>query len=310
MLTRGPILLEAMIMWRWFAGVAVLALTCAWSEAGEPPAKHTLKPQYREGMVLSYRWDLQGRAAWSPQRDDIDWLQGQTHFEFDLVGRTLRDDGSLTFLVQGSRLAAEGESNKGKLGIEATPDKARLRVNHEWTKWGDLTPLRHEMTITLGSLFDAKLSTGLGPLAPYFLPQVDWKLWHLATRLPDKPVAVGDAWEHEFDWPVPHASKVPLHVQARWTVLDLKTYKGAKVLPVRLEARLSVSDAPWVLDNGERVQMRAAVYEALATAYWHLEQGVLCYADAAQKLTAYAQSPDTRRFEHEATSKLELVGAR
>lgn len=282
----------------------LVSLVCA------DEAKVLIKPQYREGMVLSYRWDLAGRSAWNPPQDDVDWLEGTTRFEFDLQGKTLRDDGSLTFEIQGKHLAAEGQSNKGKLGVEATPDKARLRVNHEWTKWHEHTPLRHEMTVTLGNRFEPRLSTGLAAMIPYFLPQVDWRFWTMATSAPKDAVKVGDSWEQEFQWPVPWASRIPLNVKARWTVLAAKMYKGQRVIPIRLEARLTTSDAPWVLDNGDRVQIRSAVYEARGTAYWHEERGILCYADVAEQLTAYAQPPDTRRLEHQATSKLELLGAR
>lgn len=289
--------------------------------AEDPPAEparpvYHIRPQYREGMTLNYQWRLSGGSLWSPPRDGVDWASGQTDFRFVLRAKTVRDNGACTFDLTGQSLEATGKSNKGTLGIEATPEKARLKINNDWTKWSDQTPLDPPMTVTLGPRFQATYGTGLEPIAIYFLPNVDRRFWYLLTTAPAEPVSVGQKWETEFELPLPGASprggpaSKPLQVRALWEVEPIMTYRGQKVLPIRLRARLQFDPTPIVLPNGDKVMLRQGVYEATGRTMWHTTNGILCYAEARERLDASADGPDARQLKHDARSTLELTAAR
>ncbi len=92
----------------------------------------TIHPQFKEGMRLAYRWQMAGKSAWAPPQQGVDYVGGETNFAFTLVGKTLRDDGSMTFNVFGDTLKAQGENNKGRIGVEANAKQARLLLNNSW----------------------------------------------------------------------------------------------------------------------------------------------------------------------------------
>jgi len=298
------------------AGWAVLTLIMVLvggslpAQADAPAGPITIRPQYKEGMALAYHWKMAAKTGWLPAQQGVDFVAGETDFVFTLAGKTLRDDGSMTFRVLGDTLHAKGESNKGRIGVEATAKQARLLLNNSWFGPSNNTPLAHEITITLGSRFEGKLGTGLEHIAPYFLPSIDHTFWSRLTEAPEAALTVGQAGEKSFEWPLPGTSSKPVDVKAAWKVEAPRLYRGQRVLPIRLAAKLELDNTPAVLANGDKINLKHAVYEAEGVAYWHLEKGILCYAEAQEKCAGFAAAPDQRKIAHLATSTLELINPR
>ncbi len=162
----------------------------------------------------------------------------------------------------------------------------------------------------MGRRFEGKFGTGLEHIAIYFLPGVDRTFWYLLTTAPTDAVTPGQKGETTFLWPLPGTSSKPVEVKAVWKVDAPRMYHNERVLPIHLTARLELDNTPVVLLNGDRVNLKQALYEAQGVAYWHIEKGILCYAQAEEKCAGNAQAPDPRKIAHLAKSTLEFLGAR
>lgn len=275
---------------------------------GEPI---NLRPQYKVGQTLTYCWDIKSNSSWLPKKSDTDWAQSQVAFNFDLACKAVRDNGHATFDVNGHQLKAEIEGEKGKIGIDATDDKAKILLNGNWVSNTERTPLQHEVTVTMDERFRYRYGTGLRHLALYFAHQVDGRFWTMLTAAPDKPVRVGQEWQDSFEMPIPGASTdKPLQVDGRWKVVGWTTFRGQKVLSIALAARLKLDDTDVTLRNGDRVHLVTGSFEAQGQAYWHPQTGILMRAAAEQSFNAKADRPNQRMLKSHATSVLELKQAR
>jgi hypothetical protein len=300
---RSTTLIAAILLLSSVAGSVATRADAPAAAAAQPIA---IQPQLKEGMRLTYRWRLSGKTAWLPAQQGTDYAAADTDFLFTLVGKTLREDGSLTMALLGQSLRASGESNKGKIGIEAGPVQAKVFVGGQWWGPSNNSPLANEITVTVGPRFEGKFGTGMQNLAIYFLPSVDPTLWLLLTTAPAEPVTPGQTWEKKFSWPLPGASSKPVDVTATWKVDAPKQYLGQRVLPIHVTARLDMADSHLLLQNGDKVHLKQAMYQADGVAYWHIEKGILCYADMQEKFNGSAVPPDLRKIGHLAKSTLEL----
>lgn len=289
-----------------------LSFTLQAQNQASPPAERVLlRTQFTEQTALKYRWQLSARSAWQPMVDGTTWLRTQTDFTFTMQMRALREDGSATLGILGQSLISEGESDKGMIGIQADRNRARWKVRGAWAVWNDNTPLKHDMSITLGPRWQVVKATGLEHLAVYFMPQVDRSFWDRLTMMPEPAVAPGDQLHDQLanlEVPGGGPGNQPLQMTLQWQVQKPLKYKGVMVLPIRQSAQMLLEDSPLTLDNGITVDIKRGSYEIRGVAYWQTDQGILMYAKAEQALDA--RTTDHKRYQNLASSELELLSAR
>ena len=294
---------------------AVLLAASGTGAVAQDAAKVTVRPIYETGRMLQYRLRLSGATAWAPTIEGIRWGKMQTDFTFVLATKTLRrvglHKGCCTFRLLGEHLRSVGEGPKGAFGVDATRRRTQVKVKDRWqVSVADRSPLRKDMTMTFGPRGGYRFGTGLLPVAIYMLPSVDHRFWTVLTIAPIREVGPGDSWEHEFDFPVPGAKGKPLKLTGTWQVTGWETYRGRKVLAMALQAALELKDSELVLRNGDRIHVTGGTYRASGTAKWDVAGGVLCFAEASQKLLVQADRPTKRALRSEARSTLELLAAR
>ena len=300
-----------------YVGCALLAaalggLLVAMAPGGDakPPEKVTVRPRYEEGRVLRYNLKLSGAAAWAPNPKGIQWGRMATDLTAVLKTKTIRDTGACTFELLGEHLRSAGQGPEGKIELEATREKVRIRINDRVETDLKKSPLARPMTMTFGPLGAFRYGTGLAPLAPYLLAHVDRRFWTLLTVAPLKPVGPGDSWEDEFDLAVPGGKGTPLHLKGQWKCLGWQTYRRQKVLAFALSARLTLKDSDLLLKNGDRVHVTSGTYAADGKVLWDVEHGQLCSASAEQKLLVKADKPVPRALRSEVRCTLSLLQAR
>lgn len=293
-------------------GSATAAVDAAPGEAGAPAdaARVLIRHHHDRGRALRYRLRLSGSATWTPGGRQLQTNSARTDFTFALRPKALRTDGGCTFAVLGEHLASRVEGPEGALTVDATPDGATVAAGKRRKLRWDANPFEREMTITIGPDGTFQFGTGLGPIVVFLLPHADHRFWSLLTRAPPDPIGPGDHWEEQFDLAAPGAAGRPLAVEAAWEVLGWRHFGGERVLALSLKARLSLAGTELLLNNGDLVQVTRAVGEASGTAFWHTGRGVLCHAEARQRLRIQIDRPVPRalRSEHECALKLLELG--
>ena len=288
--------------------VAPLALAAPVSVDENPPV--LVRPKYEPGRMLRYRLRLSGATAWTPAPRGVDWGKMTTDFTGVLNTKVIRDSGACTFDLIGEKLQAVGEGPNGKIQVEATRQKARIRIGDKIVTDADKSPLAKPMTMTFGSRGAYLYGTGLAPLAIYTLPHVDRRFWLLLTVAPPQKVAPGDNWEVAFDFAVPGGKGKPLNVKAKWNALGWQTYRRQKVLAMTLAADLNLKDSYMLLKNGDRVHVHSGTYKASGKVLWDVEHGQLCSAEARQKILIKVDKPTPRALRSECSSSLKLLAAK
>jgi len=277
------------------------------------PEGITIAPKYEEGMRLSYRWKIDAKLSGEHPREDIDAGELETEFVFDLVAKTVRLRGGCTFDVEPKTLKSMAGQGYEKIGIDATPSGAKHFWDHEWHRRVDRTPLPQPMTVTLGPRFEYQFGTRVGHLGKFFLGLGDPRLWIALTTAPKKDMVSGKIEEQQWNLPVPGAQGKPLSVQFGRRVIGVKRYRGSSVLVLELAGRMDLAGSDLTLKNGDQVLVDRGRYVARGVAFWHIDKGVLCYADAEQSLVGQGQkksSGSSWSMDWRAKSTLELTGAR
>jgi len=295
------------------AAVAAALIWAGLAQAQGPP-KVKVRPVYEDGRALRYNLKLSGATAWAPTAKGLRWGKMQTDFTFVLATKAVRTaglhKGSCTFRLGGEHLRSTGQGPEGAFGVDATRTTTRAKVKDRWqVTVQDRSPLRKDMTLTLGPLGGVRFGTGLAPIAIYFLPHVDHRFWTLLTVAPVREVAPGDGWEQDFDLPVPGTEGKPLELTGRWQVEGWESYRGRRVLGLTLSASMRLADTNLRLRNGDLIHVVSGSYQADGKAQWDVDAGVLCFATASQKLLATADKPSKRALRHEAECTLKLLAA-
>lgn len=267
-----------------------------------------IEPTFRVGDRFHYTWHLENELSWSPAVKGADWVTMSTDFEFFLDAKYLHDDGGCLFEMDGKNLKSVAESAKGKLGLRATPTEASLLLGKKWLKPGPNTPLSKPMSVTLGKRFQVTSATGLESIALFFLPGVDPRVWFAMTTAPPGELSVGDAWEHEFDLPIPGAEGEPIHAVITIEVAGVETTKDGPVLTVRATGELNLADTDVPMKDGRTLHILHGRYEAVGVAKWDGKRGILRFAEVEQSLRATTDKPETHRLASKAISKLTLQG--
>lgn len=306
-MTRWPIGRLTVVALAMAAGAVSVAVG---QEGNKQPAKVLVRPAYKEGRLLRYRLKLSGATVWTPDARELEWGKRNTDFTFVLRGKTLRQTGACTFELLGQSLRSAAEGPKGKVEVEASPEKAKIKANGKWATSRTHNPLHKEMTVTFGPRGAYRFGTGLWRIAVYLLPHVDVRFWTLLTSAPENEVGPGDSWHEEFQLPVPGAKGKPLHLTGSWKVLGWQTYRGQKVLAMALAAELDLRDSDLLLNNGDRVRVHTGVYLAKGKALWDVKHGALCSATAEQKILVKASGSKPRALRSEHKCSLQLLAGK
>ena len=303
-------------MLRCVASMAAAVLLAAAPPAGaQAPGAVKVRPIYEQGRRLRYQLTLSGATAWAPTVQGVTWGKMKTDFTFVLATKVLRttglQKGCCTFRLLGEHLRSEGSGANGAFGGDATRDRTRVKVKDRWqVTVQDRSPLRKDMTLTLGPLGGFRFGTRLGGLVLYMLPHVDHRFWTLLTIAPNRDVAPGDHWEQAFEFPVPGSTGKPLKLTGKWQEAGWERYRGRSVLALTLAAELDLKDANVMLKNGDLVHVTSGTYKAEGKAKWDVAGGVLCHATASQKVLIKADQPGRRALRSECESTLQLLAAR
>jgi len=293
----------------WSAGVAAEERPAS-APAGGAGEKVSIRAQFKEDMALRYQIKLSGAAAWTPAMEGVEWGKMETDFTFALRAKALREEGACTFELLGERLASKGDGPRGTLEVVGDREQFKVQAGGKWKLEPERNPLTREMTMTFGPLWGFRFGTGLAPMAVYFLPHVDPRFWAVLTLAPPNEVAPGDAWQEQFQLPVPGAQGEPLELTGAWEVVGWQSYRGRKVLAIALEAELSLKDSDLLLRNGDRVHVTSGSYKAQGKVLWDVERGVLCSATAEQKILVKADKPSPRALRSEHRCSLQLLAAK
>ena len=298
---------------------AVLGMAIVATGEDAPAEKVTVRPKYEDGRRLQYRLKLAGATAWAPTVEGVQWGKMETDFTFVLNTKAVRTTGlhkgCCTFDLLGEHLRSVGEGPKGAVGVDATRQGVQVKVEDRWqVTVADRSPLLKDMTMTFGPMGAFRFGTRIGHLAIYVLPHVDHRFWTILTVAPAGPVAPGDKWRHEFQFPVPGAEGKPLDVAAEWRVTGWEEYRGRRVLALTLQAELGLTGSDLRLKNGDLIHVNTGAYRATGKVLWDVAGGVLCSATAEQKVLVKAVTkgpkPSPRALRSECKSSLQLLAAK
>jgi hypothetical protein len=271
------------------------------------PTKVLVRSKFVPGRVMRYKLKLRGSSAWAPVEKGFGWGKMDTEFTFDLATKVIRERGLCTFHLSGQNLMSSASGPKGRLGIVADRKKSRLKIGDAWQAPSSRTPLAKPMTLTQGPLGGVRFTTGMAPIALYVIPRVDMRFWGLLTAAPLVKVAPGDEWSEEFKWRVPDSRGNPLKLSGRWKVLGYQHHRGRRVLALALAVKMDLKNTQVMLRNGDLAYVHSGSYAAQGKAMWDVSRGVLCYANAEQKVLIRAEKPKVRALRSEHKCTLELI---
>jgi hypothetical protein len=285
-----------------FATVLVLAGATA-IEAGD---EVLVRPRYVVGQSLHYRWHLESESRWQPPVAGAEWGTMRTDFQFTLAADRMQPDGGCLFGLHGNYLESVAEGPKGAIGIRATPEKGQLLLGRKWLRPGSKTPLMGPMSITFGPRFQVTASKGVEPLALYFLPGGDPRIWLALMAAPQDPVRPGQRWNQSFTLPVKELGDRPLQVDVVFRVDEISYGNVGKVVLIRVAAQLALDDFELQLKGAGPIHVTAGRLSIDGSARWLVDRGVLQQVVAEQRLTARSDRPQTT-FTLRALSRLELA---
>jgi hypothetical protein len=277
----------------------VLVLAAASASAGEGVL---LRADFEPGQRLHYSWRLESTSTWSPQIEGT--LSGTmtTEFDFVLAAEHVAANGNCDFALEGQKLESVAQGDKGGLGVRANPREASWLIGTHWTRPGPKTPLADPMTLSLGPRFNVTGSSGLEPIALYFLPSVDFRVWLALMTAPEVPVKPGTSWHQTFEIPVKDLGGRILTVDATYTA---SLEADATELVIGMGAELSLDDFDIDLPKTGTVHVVHGTYSVEGSTRWDLERGVPLEIEAGQSISAQADRPRTT-FTSEATSRMTL----
>jgi hypothetical protein len=266
-----------------------------------------IRAEFAPGQQFHYTWELEGTNTWTPPISGTMSGTMRTDFDFDLVAERVVD-GEATFLVKGRSLESVAKGPKGALGINASPEQAKLLLGKTWTKPGPKTPLKNRITLTLGPRFNVTGSSGLQHIALYFLPGVDHRVWFALMTAPKTPLEPGKGWTQKFRVPIKELGDRPLDVDLHFRVDESTTEDGRRVVVVRLSGKLGLTDFDVDLKKGRTLHVTSGTYSVTGRTEWDAARGIPLTIEAEQWIDAEADNP-VATFEHHARSHLALVEA-
>jgi len=261
-----------------------------------------LRADFEPGQRLHYTWRLESTSTWSPPIKGT--LSGTmtTDFDFDLVAEHVAANGTCTFALEGKNLESVARGDKGGLGVRATPTEASWLIGKKWSRPGPKTPLEEPMTLSLGPRFNVSGSSGLEPIAIYFLPSVDFRVWLALMTAPEVAVKPGTNWSQTFEIPVKDLGGRILTVDAAYTAT---LEAGGEELVIGMRAELSLDDFDIDLSWAGTVHIVHGTYSINGSTRWDVDRGVPLEIVAEQSIAAQADRPRTT-FTSQATSRMTL----
>jgi hypothetical protein len=297
-------------------GVAVSLVLClaggpalgagSGSKVGE---KLDVRHKFREGRQLRYRLVVDSDLRWRPSKSGLSRSSVDTDFTFKLTAKAVRQSGACTFGLVGEKLTSKVSNNKGTFRISASKSSFRVR-NSKGSLKLKKNPITQPMSVTLGPRGAVLFGTRLLPVLPFFAVGVGQPFWRHMTLAPLAPVAVGDVWDINFQRPLPDSTGGALEVVGKVKATGWRTVRRRKCLVLRAEGKATLKDTTVTLKNGDRVQIKSAVYDVKGAAMWDLKRGLLCYADAECELRVSSDKPSKRSLSGQSKSKLELLSVK
>jgi hypothetical protein len=292
------------------AFVSLAAAACLLAGGDEPQGKYLIRHKFWDGQTLKYSIKLGGEGEWTPKEKDMGWGRVTTEFVCTLREKALREKGGCTYEVIGESLKSKAEGPKGVASVTADRSGYELKLGDLELTPEEGNPLTKEMTLTIGPRGGTWFTTGMRHIALFFIVNVDWRFWTALTLAPEKEVGVGDEWETEFEVQLPDSEGEPLKVKAMARVTGWENHRGRRCLAGKVSAVLDLENTSVLLKNGDRINIQKGRYEANGKVMWDVQNGLLCYADASNRLQIISDKPTRRAFQGQARCMLDLLAAK
>lgn len=291
------------------AGLMLLSFATT-SIGADNDKKYLIRWKFGEGWKLRYEWEVESELRWRPQRENLEWVEVDTNFAFELEEKLVRESGACTFELHGKKLKSKVRGPKGTLSIDATERSARIKAFDKSKQIKGDSPFEREMTVTIGPRGLVRYGTNVGILAPFFRVGVDNIFWNILTTAPNQEVGVGDKWDIDFKLRLPDSVGNPLHVTGSGRVTGWKKVKGHKCLVIKLESELSLEDTTVTFRNGDQRHVKKGRYGVSGIALWDVRNGILCGAEVNGELLLDTDKPNKSALKGKGRTKLRLVSSK